>query len=376
MQIDAEFDAGNIRVLSMNEPHRVTLEITKDAGDEHAQWFYFRVRGAAGVDCQFCIVNAGKCSYPAGWEDYRAVASTDGEHWFRVPTTYESGELRIQHRPTSDKIYYAYFAPYSFARHQSLLDESAAKAGVQMMHLTETIDGRPLDGLIIDPADGSTPAKTAWIVARQHPGETMAEWWMEGFLDRLLDPNDEVAQRLRQSMRFYVVPNMNPDGSVRGHLRCNAVGANLNREWVNPAPERSPEVLAVRNAMDETGVDFCIDVHGDEALPYNFISAAEGIPGWTPRLNALTEAFKEAYEVANPDFQRVYGYPLDKPGEGNLTMCSNQVAQRFDCLATTLEMPFKDNANAPDAAVGWSPERSRQLGRSVLEAIDVVLDRL
>ena len=57
-------------------------------------------------------------------------------------------------------------------------------------------------------------------------------------------------------------------------------------------------------------------------------------------------------------------------------MCSNQVAQRFDCLATTLEMPFKDNANAPDVVEGWSPERSRQLGRSVLEAIDVVLDRL
>ena len=30
---------------------------------------------------------------------------------------------------------------------------------------------------------------------------------------------------------IYLVPNMNPDGSRRGHLRTNAVGANLNREW-------------------------------------------------------------------------------------------------------------------------------------------------
>ncbi len=38
----------------------------------------------------------------------------------------------------------------------------------------------------------------------------------------------------------------------------------------------------------------------------------------------------------------------------------------------TLEMPFKDNADAPNPEQGWSPERSRQLGRSVLEAISAV----
>ena len=38
------------------------------------------------------------------------------------------------------------------------------------------------------------------------------------------------------------MPNMNPDGSIRGHLRTNAKGANLNREWKEPTEERSPEV--------------------------------------------------------------------------------------------------------------------------------------
>ncbi len=372
MQIDCDFDAGNIDVVSADDPSRVALEIRMDAGGEHSQWFHFRVRGAAGQDCCFCLTNASKTSYPKGWEDYRAAASTDGERWFRVPTAYVDGELRISHRPDADEIFYAYFAPYSFDRHEALLAETAAHAGVERFRLGETLDGRPLDGLILNPVEGSTPAKTAWVVARQHPGETMAEWWMEGFLARLLDGTDALATKLRGAFRFYVVPNMNPDGSVRGHLRVNAVGANLNREWETPTLERSPEVLFVRDLMDQTGVDFGLDVHGDEALPYNFISAAEGIPGWTPRLDTLTETFKAAYEVANADFQRVYGYPLDKPGEANMTMCSNQVAQRFDCLAMTLEMPFKDNANAPDAEGGWSPERCRQLGRSVLEAIDAV----
>ncbi len=48
----------------------------------------------------------------------------------------------------------------------------------------------------------------------------------------------------------------------------------------------------------------------------------------------------------------------------------------FGCLAMTLEMPFKDNADMPDTIYGWSPERSMKLGASQLDAIRAMLDRL
>src|SRR3546814_8617380 len=85
---------------------------------------------------------------------------------------------------------------------------------------------------------------------------------------RLLDSVDPVAREVLSRAVLYVVPNMNPDGSRRGHLRTNASGANLNREWQSPSLERSPEVLLVRDRMERSGVDFCLDVHGDEGLPY------------------------------------------------------------------------------------------------------------
>src|SRR4029078_5698761 len=91
--------------------------------------------------------------------------------------------------------------------------------------------------------------------------------------------------------KFRVVPNMNPDGSRRGHLRTNAVGANLNREWHAPTAERSPEVLCGANAMDGTGVDFAMDVHGDEAIPANFLAGFEGIPSHTGRQQKFFEVF-------------------------------------------------------------------------------------
>ncbi|MCD0229135.1 carboxypeptidase family protein, partial [Enterobacter hormaechei subsp. steigerwaltii] len=124
-----------------------------------------------------------------------------------------------------------------------------------------------------------------WITARQHPGETMAEWFVEGLLGRLLDPQDPTARTLLDRATFYIVPNMNPDGSALGNLRTNAAGANLNREWENPTVEKSPEVFFVREKMLETGVDLFLDIHGDEGLPFVFVAGTEGVPNYNPRIS-------------------------------------------------------------------------------------------
>lgn len=368
MHISSTFDAGNIQVVSIEE-HHASLRIRPDVGDEHLQWFYFRVSGARGEQVTLDIENAGQVSYPKAWPGYQARVSVDREDWIQAPTSYKDGVLSIQVQPDADVFWVAYFAPYSAERHAELLAACQGQ-GAQLHTLGSTLDGRDLDMVVA----GSGPRKL-WVIARQHPGESMAEWWMEGFLGRLLDPDDAHALRLLDQATFYVVPNMNPDGSVRGHLRVNAAGANLNREWETPTMERSPEVKLVRDAMDALGCDFCLDVHGDEELPHNFIAGAEGIPGWTERLDGLTQRFCDALERANPDFQQKVGYPKDAPGAANMSMCTSQTAQRFNCLSMTLEMPFKDTDDRPEPELGWSPERCMKLGASGIDAIvEVIAD--
>jgi murein tripeptide amidase MpaA len=169
---------------------------------------------------------------------------------------------------------------------------------------------------------------------------------------------------------------MNPDGGVLGNLRTNAAGANLNREWLEPSPERSPEVHAVRAVMEDIGVDLFLDVHGDERNPWCFLAGCEGNPSYSERLRFLENLFEQTLCAANADFQDEYGYPRDEPGGGDLSTAANWVGERFDCLAYTLEMPFKDNANDPDPWVGWSPGRSQELGAALVDAVTVCLDSL
>jgi len=367
ISIHSHFDSGNIEVISAAQADAIRLKIRPDVGEEHLQWFYFQLCNAAGQDCRMTIENAGQVSYPAGFEQYQAVCSTDRIEWQRVPTRFNGTQLIIEHTPDADVIEYAYFSPYSLERHRQLIADALISPLVRAESLCTTPDGHPHTLLTIGQA--ASGRKALWITARQHPGETMAEWWVEGFLDRLLDQDDPVSRSLLTRAVVYLVPNMCIDGSVRGHLRCNAHGRNLNREWREPSSERSPEVFHVIEKMKQTGVDFSLDVHGDEEIPYNFIAGPESTRGWNAQRQGGLDDFKQRLMSINPDFQTKQGYPVGAPGSADLRKCTDWVAETFGCLAMTLEMPFKDSMITPLPDTGWSPERSRQLGRSCLDAI-------
>ncbi|MEW4449198.1 M14-type cytosolic carboxypeptidase [Qipengyuania sp. JC766] len=368
--IDCAFDSGNIEVLGVDGA-KARLAVRKDNQSEFKQWFHFRVSGAAGRELELTIEQMEDSAYPLGWPNYNARVSEDREYWAAAPSSYDKGKgaLTIRYTPASDIAWFAYFAPYSMERHHDLVAEAAASEGVTYRRLGTSIDGQPIDCLTLGEGD-----KIVWLYARQHPGETQAEWWMEGALECLTDPSDPVAMSLREKCTFHIVPNCNPDGSRRGHLRTNAIGTNLNREWHEPSAEKSPEVLAIRDAMDADKPDFAMDVHGDEAIPAIFLAGFEGIPNWSDEQGEHFYRYQRILARRTPDFQMEKGYPKSRPGEANLAISTNQVADRYGCPAMTLEMPYKDNDDRPDPEQNWSPERCKLLGRDCLAALLEWLD--
>lgn len=368
MKISATFDAGAIEVVRLDDPGDIRLRLRADNAADFRQWFHFRLMGAAGKAVRMAFENAADAAYPDGWTDYRCVASYDRRNWFRIAgTRYENGELIVEHTPERDSIYYAYFEPYSHERHLDLLARAEMSPYARVCNLGSTVEGRDVDLVVVGrDAPGRVPV---WIIARQHPGETMAEWFAEGLLERLLDSADPVARKVREHAVLYVVPNMNPDGAVRGNLRTNAAGRNLNREWRDPDPAASPEVFLVRAEMERTGCALFLDIHGDEALPYVFFSTAEEVPGFTPEAAAAQARFVDAFRAVSPDFQTREGYQAGRFGEELLTLASKWVANHFGCVSLTLEMPFKDNAILPDGQVGWNGARSKRMGAAMLDPI-------
>ncbi|NQZ84033.1 MAG: hypothetical protein HRT52_23825, partial [Colwellia sp.] len=149
MQITSNFDSGNIRVLDANDPTNIQLEIIKDHQSDFYQWFHFKLHNTNHVEHQLNILNAGGAAYVEGWDDYQAVASYDRQNWFRVPTSYDGKTLSITFTPEYDSVYFAYFSPYSYERHQDLIHSAQLDIDCQLPVLGQTIDGRDMSLLKI-----------------------------------------------------------------------------------------------------------------------------------------------------------------------------------------------------------------------------------
>ena len=190
LTINSNFDSGNIEILSI-DGDTATLAIRKDEASNFYQWFHFRVAGAEGRPVTVRITNCAGSAYPLGWPGYRARFSNDRLDWQQADTSYADGVLTIRHTPAQGAVWFAYHAPYSIERHHDLVARIGAAAPVRVAELGKTLDGQPIDCLSI-----GTGMKSVWLYARQHPGESMAEWWAEGALD-LLVSDDPVAVKLR-----------------------------------------------------------------------------------------------------------------------------------------------------------------------------------
>lgn len=366
MRIECPLDSGNIEVISLEEAS-ASLRIRMDNAAAFRQWFYFRCDGVHHRPLVLTLTDVGSCSYPKGWNNYRAVASYDGIDWFRVPTEYQNGNLIISHTPEEESVSYAYFAPYPLARRIELAQRVTLNGGI-IETLAVTPDGHDLLCLTF----GTGPAQV-WIIARQHPGESMAEWFAEGLVEQLLTRGDPAVVSLLEQATLRIVPCVNPDGAYRGNHRTNARGADLNRAWLAPDRDISPEVFAIRERMVATGVALALDIHGDEEIPYNFAGGGEGTPSWSAARAAHKRLFLERWLAVSEDFQIRHGYAVPEPGTANLAICSHQLAERFGCLSLTIESPFLDHNDRPNVRTGWSPERAMRLGASVLHPIKAAL---
>lgn len=367
LSINADFDSGNISVIDASDPQHVKLAIRPDSKSPHFQWFHFKVDGMEiGNSHGFSLINASESSYNGAWTGYNASASYDQKTWFRVPSSFDGKALNFHITPTEPQIWFAYFEPYSRERHQWLVGQALATPGVELLATGKSVEGREIP--LLRKGDGAAGKRAIWIIAQQHPGEHMAEWFMEGVIERLQQNDPELVELLKHA-DLYLVPHMNPDGSFHGHLRTNANGKDLNRAWQDSTPELSPEVFFVKQQMETYGVDMFLDVHGDEEIPYVFTAACEGNPGYTPKQQELEADFRTRLSSITADFQTRYGYPRSAPGRANMNLACNSTGERYKCLALTLEMPFKDNDDAPNPLTGWSGDRSKQLAKDVLTTL-------
>ncbi|WP_105169883.1 M14 family metallopeptidase [Pseudoalteromonas sp. T1lg23B] len=368
--IHSDFESGSIEVINASNAENIELNISKDNQACTRQWFYFAIESSHIEPQQITLRNAAKVSFVNAWQGYQVFASYNNVDWFRVATQYQNEQLIIRHEVTEHIVYYAYFVPYSLARQHQLNDKLLQNPHVISQEIGQSTLGESITLLRI--GDHREQTKKVWLIARQHPGETMAQWIIDGLLNHYFD-NATTFARQFTNIEFFVVANMNPDGCKLGNHRTNAQGVNLNRQWQDPNAASCPEVSAVKQAMESYGVDLFIDIHGDEQLPYNFMM----VEGHHPMGETLKRSLHQLYS----NFQIKYDYdtPNDDANDTTVSPCcgcapkaystaTQYVYQHFGVAAILLEASFKPLAGKTPAA-RWDHHDCQQLGARLLHAI-------
>jgi murein tripeptide amidase MpaA len=364
LRIDDGFFGGSIEVVRVRAKGPVELALRGDTAAEFSQWFAFDVEDDTQRARELVIRAAGDATYPGGFEDFEVMASEDGLRWRHAPTRFEDGDLLIDHEPRGPLTRYAYFATYDLARLERTLGKLARDADARVDGSIRSVEDRPVYVASLGAEDA---ARTLWIIASQHPGETPATWLAHG-LARRLRAGDRAVRRLLADTRLCIAPLVNVDGAALGNMRTGATGADMNRCWQDPDADDTPEIAGLLERIDETGCDLFLDVHADEDCGYAFPAGCEGNPSWSDALAEAEAALREDLAAAIPEFVDDPFYELDAPGEADLSCAANAIGERFGCVSLTLELPIKATGGGR-VRRGWSPKRAARAGERMVDAL-------
>ncbi|KAJ0029557.1 hypothetical protein NQD34_004554 [Periophthalmus magnuspinnatus] len=301
----SKFECGNLRKAVQVRRYEYDLILNADVNcSQHTQWFYFEVSNMEpNVPYCFNIINCEKTNsqFNYGMQPvlYSVREALEGRpHWVRTGTeicyyrnhfcpvrgrmmaTFYTLTFSITFKHSDDVCYLAYHYPYSYSAlkaHLKVLQKSVDPAKVFFRQ--QTLCGSLAENSCPLVTITACPASRGWkdlhqlrnriyivLTGRVHPGESNASWVMKGTLEFLCS-NDPVAQSLRETFVFKIIPMLNPDGVINGTHRCNLNSEDLNRQWSKPDPVLSPTIYHTKgflyylNSIGRTPLVYC-DYHG------------------------------------------------------------------------------------------------------------------
>eukprot|EP01012_Entosiphon_sulcatum_P050146 TRINITY_DN6891_c0_g1_i1.p1 TRINITY_DN6891_c0_g1~~TRINITY_DN6891_c0_g1_i1.p1 ORF type:complete len:920 (-),score=130.56 TRINITY_DN6891_c0_g1_i1:96-2855(-) len=297
----SNFEAGNLKeaIRVYSHEYDLVLHFDPNAAMPRAGWFFFGISNATQGTYTFNILNFGKggSQFNRGQRPLlfsRKAYAQSGLGWRRCGRdiichsnpfvrpqaqeskvgTYTTMRFSLDFEE-EDEVWLASGFPYSFGammRHLRSLPVRWPQIHRYCRYqvLCKTILGNDCPILTATNFTGSIPIqdrKVFCVMARVHPSESPASLMAHGFIDFLLDPENQFAQQLLDRFVWKIVPMLNPDGVIAGNVRCSISGSDLNRCWRKPNPELHPCIYHLKKYLstvrnhERRQVVFAIDLH-------------------------------------------------------------------------------------------------------------------
>jgi hypothetical protein len=332
--INSNFDSGNINELTKYQSNNIInieVEINKDPYPSHIKnkykyWYYFKVDNLE-INKTLTIILKNINNIEGDWKGFKAPYSYNNEDWFRIENTsidLINKTITWTIKPKKRVIWFAYYPPYPFKRSETIAKKYKSS-------VLGNVNNKPI--YYIKKGTGN---KHVWILARQHPGETIGSWMLEGFLKKLFKRKNKF---LFQHFTFHIIINANPLGTINGNWYTTPDGINLNRDWIK---KKSKNVQIIAKEILKTECYLCIDLHGDEGSFKHFIAYCY------EKKNKLYNKINDIINKENTNFRKTNYYKHNYSRHAKYST--------YDCYFTglTFEGAMK-HANENDNTLQYTP---------------------
>jgi len=241
--ISTNFESGNInhiKNIQRKNDVNIILEIENEpypsnTKKKYQNWFYFKSNNVQRKSITYTIQNIR--IFDDDWRGFNVCYSYDNKNWKRIKTSFskKNKTLTWTHKSSKKNVFFAYYPPYTIEMKNKLINKYKNRKNVKHILLNKNIDTLLL---------GSGPLHI-YIVARQHPGETIGSWMAEGFLNAYFSSKQR--KIIEKTFTIVVIPMANPSGVKSGHWYTNKKGQNLNRSWRH---NKTPETTAIKKLIN------------------------------------------------------------------------------------------------------------------------------
>ena len=226
----------------------------------------------------------------------------------------------------------------------------------------EQIIGKSVEGrnLLLWTIGDAAAKLNVWLMFRQHAWESGSSWVGDAAVRALLDD-----PRLRERVRWHILPLADPDGVAHGGVRFNRHGFDLNRNWDVTDPVRMPEIAAQRKGHLDwraagNSIDFFLSIHNTETNEY-----LEGPAG--ALADSIFDALKQRTTFDPP---RPFMPVVPNTAKGRANVVQALGAEQIPAFLMEQRIAFNPKlGHLPEIA-----DRSR-FGRELVDALHAVLTR-
>lgn len=186
----------------------------------------------------------------------------------------------------------------------------------------------PVDEIII----GDIKLPAIIFIARQHPGETLSSFFIEGVIEEILNSKD-----ILEKYCYVIYPIVNMDGVKNGNHRYTN-GIDYNRSW-NKKDEPA-EIKYIKEKLEILNIKYFIDVHNDEITSENYIR--------TPCKNIKKEKIAEIKVLTSPSKIKRFARALIKQKKiiNMFSKTANEyVFAKYRCNTFLIELSMNEDYN-------------------------------